>query len=57
LGIPTIWRNEEGTEEILVGSIEELYNEIEKSIKKLVSKRNPFKGSEVGNISKKTMIY
>jgi isoleucyl-tRNA synthetase len=50
-GIPLpIWRNEEGTEEILVGSVEELYNEIEKSIKAGFLKENPFKGFEIGNM-------
>lgn len=50
-GIPLpIWRNEEGTEEILVGSVEELYNEIEKSIKAGFQKENPFKGFEIGNM-------
>ncbi|CAM4127209.1 isoleucine--tRNA ligase [Flavobacterium antarcticum] len=51
-GIPLpIWRNEEGTEEILVGSVEELYNEIEKSIEAGFQKENPFKGFEIGNMS------
>ena len=50
-GIPLpIWRNEEGTEEILVGSVEELYNEIEKSIVAGFQKENPFKGFEIGNM-------
>ncbi len=50
-GIPLpIWRNEEGTEEILIGSIEELYNEIEKSIEAGFQKENPFKGFEIGNM-------
>ena len=51
-GIPLpIWRNEEGTEEILVGSIEELYNEIEKSVAAGFQSKNPFKGFEAGNMS------
>jgi len=51
-GIPLpIWRNEEGTEEILVGSVEELYNEIEKSIAAGFQKENPFKGFEIGNMA------
>ena len=51
-GIPLpIWRNEEGTEEILIGSVEELYNEIEKSISAGFQKENPFKGFEIGNMS------
>ena len=50
-GIPLpIWRNEEGTEEMLIGSVEELYNEIEKSIAVGFQKENPFKGFEIGNM-------
>jgi isoleucyl-tRNA synthetase len=50
-GIPLpIWRNEEGTEEILIGSVEELYNEIEKSIAAGFQSANPFKGFEIGNM-------
>jgi isoleucyl-tRNA synthetase len=50
-GIPLpIWRNEEGTEEMLIGSVEELYNEIEKSIAAGYQKENPFKGFEIGNM-------
>lgn len=51
-GIPLpIWRNEEGTEEILIGSVEELYNEIEKSIAAGIQNENPFKGFEIGNMA------
>jgi isoleucyl-tRNA synthetase len=51
-GIPLpIWRNEEGTEEILIGSVEELYNEIEKSIAAGIQKENPFEGFEIGNMT------
>ena len=51
-GIPLpIWRNEEGTEEILIGSVEELNNEIEKSIAAGFLKENPFKGFEIGNMN------
>ena len=51
-GIPLpIWRTEDGAEEILVGSVEELYNEIEKSIAAGVQVTNPFKGFEVGNMT------
>ena len=46
-----IWRNEEGTEEILIGSVEELYNEIEKAIAAGFQSENPFKGFEIGNMS------
>jgi len=51
-GIPLpIWRTEDGTEEMLIGSVEELYNEIEKAIKAGVESVNPFKGFEIGNMS------
>jgi isoleucyl-tRNA synthetase len=51
-GIPLpIWRTEDGTEEILIGSVEELYSEIEKSIAAGFQSENPFKGFEVGNMS------
>lgn len=51
-GIPLpIWRNEEGTEEMIIGSVEELYNEIEKSVAAGFQKENPFKGFEIGNMS------
>jgi isoleucyl-tRNA synthetase len=54
-GIPLpIWRTEDGPdgsgEEILIGSVEELYNEIEKSIAAGFQKENPFKGFEIGNM-------
>ena len=51
-GIPLpLWRNEEGTETICVGSVEELYNEIEKSIAAGFMTENPFKGFEIGNMA------
>ena len=37
-----IWRNDDG-DELCIGSVEELYNEIEKSVKAGVMKSNPFK--------------
>ncbi|MDH6303839.1 isoleucyl-tRNA synthetase [Parabacteroides sp. PF5-5] len=43
-----IWRTEDGDEEICIGSVEELYNEIEKSIKAGVMEQNPFKDFKVG---------
>ena len=50
-GIPLpIWRNEDGTEEILIGSVEELYNEIEKAIAAGFMMENPYKGFEIGNM-------
>ena len=51
-GVPLpIWRNEEGTEEILIGSVEELYKEIEKSIAAGFQSENPFKDFEIGKMS------
>jgi isoleucyl-tRNA synthetase len=51
-GIPLpIWRTEDGTEEILIGSVEELYNETEKAIAAGFQKSNPFEGFEIGNMS------
>jgi isoleucyl-tRNA synthetase len=48
-GIPLpIWRTEDKQEEVLIGSIGELYNEIEKSIQ-AGFQENPFKGFEIGN--------
>ena len=50
-GIPLpIWRTEDKTEEICIGSVEELYNEIEKAIAAGLMKTNPFAGFEVGNM-------
>ncbi|WP_445717240.1 isoleucine--tRNA ligase [Flavobacterium sp.] len=51
-GIPLpIWRSEDGTEEMLVGSVEELYNEIEKSIEAGFQTENPYKGFKIGDMS------
>jgi isoleucyl-tRNA synthetase len=51
-GIPLpIWRTEDGTEEVLIGSVEELYNAIEKAIAAGFQNENPFKGFEIGNMS------
>ncbi|MGL2992779.1 isoleucine--tRNA ligase [Flavobacterium sp. TSSA_36] len=51
-GIPLpIWRTEDKQEEILIGSVEELYNEIEKAIAAGVQQNNPFAGFEIGNMS------
>ncbi|MFV8331672.1 isoleucine--tRNA ligase [Flavobacterium sp. GSP14] len=51
-GIPLpIWRTEDNQEEILIGSVEELYNEIEKSIVVGYQKENPFQGFEIGNMA------
>jgi isoleucyl-tRNA synthetase len=51
-GIPLpIWRTEDKTEEVLIGSVEELYNEIDKSIAAGFQSVNPFQGFEIGNMS------
>ncbi len=51
-GIPLpIWRTEDLKEEKIIGSVEELYNEIEKSISAGLMSENPFKGFEIGNMS------
>ncbi|SDE80970.1 isoleucine--tRNA ligase [Epilithonimonas hungarica] len=51
-GIPLpIWRTDDKKEEKIIGSVEELYNAIEKSIKAGFQKENPFKGFEIGNMS------
>lgn len=50
-GIPLpIWRSEDKTEEICVGSIEELYNEIEKAVAASFMTENPYKGFQIGNM-------
>ena len=48
-----IWRNRETREEICIGSIEELYNEIEKSVRAGLMAYNPLKdkGFVVGDMS------
>ncbi len=38
-----IWRNKDSHEEVCIGSVEQLYNEIEKSVKAGVMKSNPLK--------------
>lgn len=51
-GIPLpIWRTEDKKEEMIIGSVEELYQAIEKSIEAGLQKENPFKGFEIGNMS------
>ncbi len=51
-GIPLpIWRTDDLKEEKIIGSVEELYNEIEKSIAAGFMKENPFKGFVIGNMS------
>ena len=51
-GIPLpIWRTEDGTEEILIGSVAEMMHEIEKSITAGHQKTNPYNGFIVGNLT------
>ncbi|GEN75859.1 isoleucine--tRNA ligase [Chryseobacterium hagamense] len=55
-GIPLpIWRTDSSTgsaqEEKIIGSVEELYNEIEKSVSAGFMKENPFKGFVIGNMA------
>lgn len=51
-GIPLpIWRTEDKKEEVIMGSVEQLYHAIEKSITAGFQKENPFKGFEIGNMS------
>ncbi len=51
-GIPLpIWRTEDKTEEILIGSVAELVTEIQKSMAAGLQQTNPFAGFEVGNMS------
>lgn len=47
-----IWRTADGQEEICIGSIEELFAEIEKSIKAGFMKANPWPNFKVGDYSK-----
>src|SRR5690606_27676105 len=51
-GIPLpIWRTDDKQEEILIGSVQQLYNEVEKAIAAGVQDKNPFEGFEIGNMS------
>ncbi|MBQ7945481.1 MAG: isoleucine--tRNA ligase [Bacteroidales bacterium] len=49
-----IWRNRDSREEICIGSLEELYNEIEKSVAAGIMSENPYKklGFVPGDMSK-----
>ena len=47
-----IWISEDGTEEKCIGSVEELYNEIEKSVKAGFMDKNPYAGFVTGDYSK-----
>ncbi len=46
-----IWRTDDGTEEICIGSVEELITEIEKSIAAGFMTENPYKNFKVGEYS------
>ena len=51
-GIPLpIWRTEDGTEERIIGSVEELIAEVEKAMTAGVQTNNPFEGFVVGDMS------
>ncbi|MGB3606750.1 isoleucine--tRNA ligase [Psychroserpens sp.] len=51
-GIPLpIWRTEDGTEEICIGSVEELKSEMQRAVKAGVMKTDIFESFEVGNLS------
>lgn len=51
-GIPIpIWRSEDGSEEICISSIEQLHNEIEKSVAAGIMKENPYAGFAAGDFS------
>lgn len=51
-GIPLpIWRTDDLKEEKIIGSVEELYNEIEKSIAAGLMTENPFQGFIIGNMA------
>ncbi len=51
-GIPLpVWRTEDGQQTKVIGSVAELYQEIENSIRKGLMKNNPIAGFEVGNMS------
>nr|WP_317631446.1 isoleucine--tRNA ligase [uncultured Flavobacterium sp.] len=51
-GIPLpIWRTEDKTEEIIIGSVEQLVAEVEKAIAAGVQANNPFEGFVVGDMS------
>ncbi len=51
-GIPLpIWRTEDKSEEIIIGSVEQLVGEIEKSIQAGFQQNNPYEGFVVGDMS------
>lgn len=46
-----IWRTEDGSEELCIGSVEELYGEIEKAIAAGLMAKNPFEGFTPGEMT------
>src|SRR5690554_4108477 len=46
-----IWRTVDKSEEIIIGSVEELFNEIQLSVQKGWMKNNPFEGFVIGDMS------
>jgi len=46
-----IWRTDDGAEEICIGSVEELYNEIERAVAAGVMQSNPYKNFRPGDYS------
>ena len=51
-GIPLpIWRTEDKTEEMIIGSVEQLIQEIEKAVSAGVQDKNPFEGFVLGDMS------
>lgn len=56
-GIPLpIWRTEDLKEEIIIGSVEELITEINKSVGAGLMQENPFSDFEVGNMTLKNYL-
>ena len=47
-----IWRTEDGKEEKCIGSMKELYEEMQKAVEVGVMKEIPWKGFEIGNLDK-----
>ena len=53
-GVPIpIWSNLDGTEQKIIGSVEELIKEIRLSVENGIMKKNPFQNFEIGNMSDK----
>ncbi len=51
-GVPLpIWRTEDGSEEIMIGSIDQLYHEIEKSVSAGLMNSNPYSTFKPGDMS------